>query len=106
ENAPAADGSVFLVADRFRPIALPGITIKPRKGSPPLPGDLPFIGPLRLSSIPRAYLENMAISRPRAGQAGRTLTRAELEVRLEAFLRRGGPDALNKLRDDARAIAP
>ncbi len=105
ENAPAADGSVFLIAERFRPIALPGITIKPRKGPPPLASDQPFIGGLRLSSIPRAYLDNMAVSRPREGQSGRTLTRAELEQRLETFLRRGGPNALNKLRDDARAIA-
>ena len=105
ENAPAADGSVFLVADRFRPIDLPGITIKPRKGLPPLESDQPFIAGLRLSSIPRAYLDNMAVSRPREDQVGRTLTRAELEERLDTFLRRGGPDALNKLRDDARAIA-
>jgi hypothetical protein len=105
ENAPASDGSVFLIADRFRPIDLPGITIKPRKGPPPLESDQPFIGSLRLSSIPRAYLDNMAVSRPREGQVGRTLTRAELEERLDAFLRRGGSGALNKLRDDARAIA-
>lgn len=106
ENVPAADGSVFLIADRFRPIALPGITIKPRKGPPPLDSDRPFIGGLRLSSTARAYLENMAVSRPREGQAGRTLTTAEIEERLETLARRGGADALNRLRDEARAIAP
>jgi len=106
ENAPAADGSVFLIADRFRPITLPGVTIKPRKGATPLDSDQPFIGGLRLSSIARAYLENMAISRPREGQVGRTLSRTELEERLDTMLRRGGPQALNKIRDDARMIAP
>ncbi len=106
ENAPAADGSIFLIADRFRPISLPGITIKPRKGPRPLESDQPFIDGLRLSSTARAYLENMAVSRPRDGQAGRTLNRTELEERLETILRRGGEAALNKLRDDARAIAP
>lgn len=106
ENTPAADGSVFLIADRFRPITLPGITIKPRKGPPPLESDQPFIAGLRLSSIARAYLENVAVSRPREGQTGRTLSRTELEERLETLLRRGGQDALNRLRDEARAIAP
>ncbi|HEY1719742.1 MAG TPA: Fic family protein [Magnetospirillaceae bacterium] len=106
ENAPAADGSVFLIADRFRPVALPGLTIKPRKGPPPLESDRPFIGGLRLSSTARAYLENMAVSRPREGQVGRTLTTAEIEERLETLARRGGADALNRLRDEARAIAP
>lgn len=106
ENAPAKDGSVFLVADRKREIALPGITIKPRKGVPPLPADRAFIGGLYLSSTARAYLDNMAVSRGRDGDVPRTLTRAEIEERLEALLRRGGVEALNRLRDEARAIAP
>jgi hypothetical protein len=55
ENGPASDGSLFLVsADRFRDIALPGITIKVRQGIPPLESDRPFIGGLRLSSTARA----------------------------------------------------
>lgn len=105
ENQPASDGSVFVIATHKRDITLPGITIKPRKGPPALDGDRPFIGGLRLASTVRAYLENMATSRPRAGQVGRTLRREELEARLEAVLRRNGPEALGRLRDEARQIA-
>ena len=106
ENAPAADGSIFLIADRFRPISLPGITIKPRKGPHwPLESDQPFIDGLRLSSTARAYLENMAVSGAR--QTSRAHSQSN---RTGRPARHGAPPrgkaALNKLRDDARAIAP
>src|SRR5580698_8003825 len=42
ENRPAADGSVFLIADHKRDIVLPGVTLRPRKGAPPLESDRPF----------------------------------------------------------------
>lgn len=106
ENLPAEDGSVFIVSRRKRDIELPGLKIRTRKGADPLPDDLPFIGGLRLSSIARAYLDNIAPSRRRSSDVSRTLTRAELEVRLDDLIRRGGADAANKLRDDARRIAP
>lgn len=106
ENAPAADGSIFVIADRKRDIKLPGLSIRPRKGAAPLDDDLPFVVGLFLSSPARAFLENMAPSRSRAGTVSRTLNRGELEARLETLLRRGGADALNRLRDRAREIAP
>lgn len=106
ENAPARDGSVFLVADSRREISLPGITLKPRKGPPPLDGDRPFIGQLKLSSMARAWLDNMTPSRARESSVSRTLGQGEIEERLDTLLRRGGEDALNRLRDEARAIAP
>ncbi len=106
ENVPAADGSIFVIADRKRDIELPGITIRPRKGAPPLEGDQPFVGKLFLSSPARAFLENMVPSRKRAGSVARTLSRHELEERLETILRRGSPKSLNKIRDRAREIAP
>jgi len=106
ELKPAGDGSVFVIADRKRELALPGVTIRPRKGHAPLPQDKPFMDGLFLSSQPRAYLENMRISRPRAGEAARTLSAADIEERLESLLRKSGKEALNRLRDEARAIAP
>ena len=106
ENTPAEDGSIFVIANRKRDISLPGITIRPRKGAPPLKDDKPFMGGLYLSSMARAYLENMVPSRKRSGSAARTLSRKELEERLEAMLRRGNPESLNILRDRAREIAP
>jgi len=48
----------------------------------------------------------MRPSRARGGRVPRTLSRGELEQRLDALLRTQGEGALNKLRDDARAIAP
>ena len=66
ENAPAGDGSIFLVAERKREIELPGVTLRPRPGHPPLPGDRPFVGGLFLSSTARAFLENMRPSRGRS----------------------------------------
>ena len=65
ENAPANDGSVCLVTDRGRDIKLPGHTLRPRRGTGPLPTDRPFIAELFLSSTARAYLENMRPSRAR-----------------------------------------
>jgi len=106
ENAPASDGSVFVISDRKRAVELPGITIRPRRGPPALDTDLPFIGGLRLSSQARAFLDNMAPSRRRGGEVSRTLTGSELETRLDDLVRRNGAEALNRLRDEARRLAP
>lgn len=106
ENRPAADGSVFLVSEKKRDVALPGLVFRPRRGPGPLDSDRPFIGGARLASPARAYLENIRPSRARGGRVARTLSRAEIEARLDALLRRQGEDALNQLRDQARALAP
>jgi hypothetical protein len=103
ENRPAADGSVFLIAEHKRNIVLPGVTLRPRKGSPPLDSDRPFIGGLRIASPARAFLENMRPSRAREGVA-RTLPRRQIEERLEELLRHGGEPAIQRLRDDARKV--
>jgi hypothetical protein len=105
EHRPADDGSVFVVSDKKRPIVLPGLSIHPRKGSGPLPEDRPFMGGLYLSSPARAYLENMRKSRTRKGGVARTLSRQEIEEKLEAILRVHGPEALQEIRDDARKLA-
>src|ERR1017187_4943082 len=104
ENRPAADGSVFLVAGHKRAIVLPGAVLRPRRGHPPLESDRPLIGGLRLASPARAFLENMRPSRARGGVA-RTLSKVEVEERLDEMLRRGGEAALQRLRDEARKTA-
>lgn len=106
ENKPASDGSVFLISSKKRDILLPGIVLRPRKGISPLASDRPFIGGLFLPSQGRAFLENMKLSRAHKGSISRTLSRLEIEEQLEVLLRRGGPEALNKLRDEAFKIAP
>ncbi len=105
ENRPAPDGSVFVISSAQRPLRLPGITFRPRKGHPPLPSDPLFLGRIRLCSAPRAWLENMRPSRKRGAEVSRTLARPELEERLDSLLRQGGKAALNRLRDDARELS-
>ena len=92
ENKPAEDGSVFLISEKKPEVELPGITLRPRKGPGPLDTDQTFIGGARLASTARAYLENMRASRARGGRIPRTLSREELERRLDTLLRaRRGP---------------
>ena len=106
ENAPAVDGSICLVTERGEDIRLPGLHLRPRSGVAPLPSDRSFVDGLTLSSTARAYLENLRPSRARRGSLPRTLSREELEERLDTLLRRSGTDAFGELRDDIRAIAP
>lgn len=106
ENAPAEDGSVCLVAERGNDVKLPGLVLRPRRGIGPLPTDRPFIAGLVLSSTARAYLDNMRASRARGGLVARTLTRRQIEERLDTLIRRGGEDAAKRLRDEVRAVAP
>lgn len=106
ELRPASDGSIFVISDRKRDIELPGVVIRPRPGHGPLEGDRRFVGGIFLSSPARAYLDNMAPSRRRKGETSRTLTRQEIEGRLDDVIRRNGAEALNAIRDEARQIAP
>jgi hypothetical protein len=105
ENRPAPDGSVFIISSGTRAVELPGITFRPRKGHPPLENDLPFLGDIHLSSSPRAWLENMRKTRARGAEVARTLSKSELEERLDGLWRQSGEAALNRLRDDARGVS-
>ncbi len=106
ENQPAPDGSVCLISEKKRDVVLPGLVFRPRKGSKPLESDRPFIGGARLASHARAYLENMRPSRARGARLARTLSRKEIEDRLDTLIRNQGEEAPNRLRDKARKIAP
>lgn len=106
ENKPADDGSVFLISQKERETALPGIVFRPRAGAGPLESDRPCVGGARLASTARAYLENMRPSHERGGRIAQTVSRREIEERLEALVRRLGEGATNHLRDEVRAVAP
>jgi hypothetical protein len=106
ENRPAADGSVFLVHPKTTELELPGLRIRPRKGAGPQQSDRPFLHGLTIASPGRAYLENLRPSRARGGAVARTLSEDELVTHLDALLRASGEDALNRLRDEARQLAP
>lgn len=105
ENTPASDGSICLITERGRDVNLPGHTLRPRRGKGPLTSDRPFIAGLYLSSIARAYIENMRRSRS-GKRLARCLGRAEVEERLDKLIRRSGAAAINRLRDEIRTIAP
>lgn len=105
ENKPAADGSVFIVSSKKRETVLPGIRFKPRQGVGALETDRVFVGGCFLASTARAYLENMRVSRGRGGSISRTLTRREMEERLEQLLRQRGEPFINSIRDQARDLA-
>lgn len=106
EHRPSNDGSVFIISKKKRAIRLPGLSIYPRKGEGPLASDRPFMGALYLSSEARAYLENLCRRRSRMGGVSRTLTRKEVEERLELLLQGAGSQALQSLRKEAKKIAP
>lgn len=106
EHRPASDGSIFVVSNKKRPILFPGLSIHPRKGHGPLPDDKPFMGGLYLASPARAYLENMCKRRSRKGGVARTLSREEIEEKLDTLLRSAGPEALQTLRSEAQRISP
>lgn len=107
EFAPASDGSVCLVTAKGKDVELPGIVLRVRRGAPPQESDQPFMGQaLYLSSPARTYLDNLCPSRARGGRVARTLPSAELESHLERMMTAAGVEGLNRVRDDARRIAP
>ena len=105
EGKPADDGSVFLISSKRRATELPGLIMRPRSGPAALASDRPFSG-VRLASTTRAYLENLRPTRERAERSARTLSRTELEERLDRLLRQRGEGELNRLRDEAKPGSP
>src|SRR3546814_17675909 len=51
-------------------------------------------------------LDNLAPSRQGKGGVRRTLGREQVERRLDDLVRRNGAETLNRLRDEARGVAP
>jgi hypothetical protein len=105
EQRPAPDGSVFLVASKGGKVALPGVTLRARRGRGPQPDDFKLRDNLFCMSTARALLENMRPTRARSG-AARTLKQSEIDAWLDHFLRNSGKDRLNGLRDQIKALAP
>ena len=103
---PTGDGSLFLVHDRAADAVLPGLTLRPRRGPTAIDADLLLPAGLHMSSVPRALLENMTLSRGRKDRAPRTLTRTELEEWLESLIEQRGDDGFSILREQVRALAP
>ena len=99
------DGVLFVDHPRQRPVELPGVTIWPRKGPGPQVGDMPLPDGLMLSSRARALLDNLVAPRQNA-PVRRTLQSVELEDWIDRLLREMGPERINAIRDEARALEP
>jgi len=105
ERMPTAEGHLYLTRSYKNTVELPGLTLHFLKGSVPLEDDPLFFGNLKVSSLARAWLENLQRTKG-SGEEAKTLSREQLEEKVEAFLRVKGEDTVNQVRDRARAIAP
>ncbi len=105
ERMPTPEGHLYFTYSHKRLVELPGLILHFSKGSAPLEDDTIFFGNLRASGLARAYLENLQRTKG-SGEASKTLSREQLEEKIEAYLRVKGEEALNKVRDRARQIAP
>jgi len=76
---PVAGVLTVVSNDRKEAIRLPGMTVAPRSGPGPLADDLGWAAGLHITSDARTLVDNLAVSRGRAGRIARTLSRSELE---------------------------
>lgn len=108
EAMPSMDGSLFLDAGPDytgrRPVRLPGLTLRPRRGPGPVEGDMPFMEGLHFAGPGRKFLDNMRPSRSHRGAIPRTLSRTEIEDELTGVAALRGLEALNEVRDHARSV--
>lgn len=102
-RAGPVDGQLFVDHPRVRPLELPGVTVLPRRGPGPIAGDMEMPEGLWLSSVARQLLDNL--NRARRGEP-RTLGDVEVEEWVDTLLGERGEDGLNRLRDQARGLAP
>jgi hypothetical protein len=103
ERMPTPEGHLYLTRSYKNIVELPGLTLHFSKGPAPLEDDLLFFGNLKVSSLARSWLENLQRTRG-SGEEAKVLSREQLEEKIEAFLRVKGEDAVNRVRDRARAI--
>ncbi len=102
EGGSLAGPDVYLTYRYTKKVPWPGVTVHLLAGPKPLESDRAHLGKLRLSSRARALLENMQPSR---GAKGKCLPRDQVEGILEKVCRLHGEAELNRLRDEARALA-
>jgi|SRR6266850_502264 len=97
----------FWVTGNFakeRAVELPGLVIHVLPGKGPMKGDTPF-RQFHIAGQARSFLENLSPSRG-PEERRKTLPRAELERRLAEAMVSRGESHLNRIRDEAKALAP
>ena len=92
ERMPTAAGHLYLTYNNKRLVELPGLILHFFSGPEPLEDDTLFFGNLRASGLARAYLENLQRTKG-SGEESKTLSREQLEEKIEAYLRVKGEDA-------------
>jgi len=102
-RAGPVDGRLTVDHARTRPLSLPGLTVLPRRGPGPVLGDMEMPDGLWIASTARQLLDDLDRSR---GWRLRTLTDAEVEEWIDTLLNERGEPGLNRLRDQARSLAP
>ena len=99
-----SDGMMYLTYSYTKRVDLPGMTVQLVAGHGPAQGDTQMMGrELYFPSTPRVLLENLTISR---GKVQKSVGKADVEQRLIDTCEARGEEALNTLRDQARALAP
>lgn len=101
EYKPSSENKIILTSSTNRQVVYPGLTLHFLRGPKAQREDLPFAG-FRVSSIARAYLENFSTTKVTSWQS---LSRTELENKLESLLQVKGEKSLNEIRDAARKIS-
>ena len=104
EGGVTSNGHIFLTYKQRKKVKYPGLTVHLLSGPGPTSEDMDFISELKISSPGRRYLENFQTVRDR-GSVSKTLDRSHVEERLDGICRIKGEDQLNRLRDEARALA-
>lgn len=107
ESGPTKSGNYYLTGTYRRHIELPGVHLRIAEGSGSLDSDIripTFGGNTFVSSQARALLENLSSSRGDPTEK-RTLGATAVEEWLDRFIGRDVGEAINKIRDTARAIA-
>lgn len=102
-HAGPVGGRLTIDHPRRRPVELPGVVVVPADRFGPVDGDMSVPGGLWMSSVPRQLLDNLDRSR---GWRSRVMTDDEIEAWIDAIVAEKGPEGLNKIRDEARRIAP
>jgi hypothetical protein len=106
EIGAAVQPHIWLTASlgKERTVEYPGLEIHILPGKGPLKGDIPFRR-FHIAGQARYLLENLSPSRG-PQEERKTLPRADLERRLAEIMVSRGERQLNRLRDEAKAIAP
>jgi hypothetical protein len=103
-GGPTPDGVMYLTYTYTRRLQLPGLTVQLVDGPGPATGDAPMMGrELYFPSPARVMLENLTVSR---ASVDKSVGKAEVERRLIELCDARGEEALGKLRDEARVLAP